>query len=84
MYLTNLQPCVPIVYHQRDSKSLEKFGTNITAEWKPDSSKIVIAVSEFLSKTHLNYHFFYLDLRRPSDFLQIKRNFKSKRALHPD
>ncbi|KAL1501674.1 hypothetical protein ABEB36_006962 [Hypothenemus hampei] len=46
------KPCVPIVYHKRDLKSLEKFGSNITAEWKPDSSKIVIATSE----GHLIYY----------------------------
>ncbi|CAH0551725.1 unnamed protein product [Brassicogethes aeneus] len=40
------KPCVPIVFHRRSSKSLEKFGTNILAEWKPDSSMIVIATSE--------------------------------------
>ncbi|CAG9764875.1 unnamed protein product [Ceutorhynchus assimilis] len=40
------KPCVPIVYHRRNAQSLEKFGTNITAEWKPDSSKIVVATSE--------------------------------------
>ncbi|ERL90008.1 hypothetical protein D910_07366, partial [Dendroctonus ponderosae] len=46
------KPCVPIVYHRRTGKSLEKFGTNVTAEWKPDSSKIVIATSE----GHLLYY----------------------------
>ncbi|XP_060529369.1 guanine nucleotide exchange factor subunit Rich-like isoform X1 [Cylas formicarius] len=40
------KPCVPIVFHRRNTQSLEKFGTNITAEWKPDSEKIVIATSE--------------------------------------
>ncbi|XP_066249588.1 guanine nucleotide exchange factor subunit Rich isoform X2 [Euwallacea similis] len=46
------KPCVPIVFHRRDTKSLEKFGMNVTAEWKPDSSKIVIATSE----GHLLYY----------------------------
>ncbi|XP_017769219.1 PREDICTED: guanine nucleotide exchange factor subunit Rich [Nicrophorus vespilloides] len=40
------KPCVPIVYHQRPKQSLEKFGTNVIVEWKPDSSKLVIATSE--------------------------------------
>ena len=40
----NLQPCVPIVFYRRPPQSLEKFGTNILAEWKPDSSMIVVAV----------------------------------------
>ncbi|KAK9874059.1 hypothetical protein WA026_002414 [Henosepilachna vigintioctopunctata] len=40
------KPCVPIVYHRRTSKSLEKFGTNVMVEWKPDSSMIVIVTSE--------------------------------------
>lgn len=38
------QPCVPIVFHRRTPESLHKFGVNLTVEWKPDSSKIVIAV----------------------------------------
>ncbi|XP_076267797.1 guanine nucleotide exchange factor subunit Rich isoform X2 [Rhynchophorus ferrugineus] len=40
------KPCVPIVFHRRTEQSLSKFGTNVSAEWKPDSSKIVIATSE--------------------------------------
>ncbi|XP_030754447.1 guanine nucleotide exchange factor subunit Rich isoform X2 [Sitophilus oryzae] len=40
------KPCVPIVFHRRNTESLSKFGTNIIAEWKPDSSKIVVATSE--------------------------------------
>lgn len=39
-----LQPCVPIVFHRRSPESLEKLGTNLLVEWKPDSSMIVIAV----------------------------------------
>lgn len=46
------KPCVPIVFHQRTSKSLEKYGTNILAEWKPDSSMIVVVTSE----GHLLYY----------------------------
>ncbi|XP_072379724.1 guanine nucleotide exchange factor subunit Rich [Diabrotica undecimpunctata] len=40
------RPCVPIVFHRRSQVSIEKFGTNVIAEWKPDSSMIVIATSE--------------------------------------
>lgn len=40
------KPCVPIVFHRRTSKSLEKYGLNLLAEWKPDSSQIVIVTSE--------------------------------------
>ncbi|XP_063921196.1 guanine nucleotide exchange factor subunit Rich-like isoform X2 [Zophobas morio] len=40
------KPCVPIVFYRRPPQSLEKFGTNILAEWKPDSSMIVVATSE--------------------------------------
>ncbi|CAH1163628.1 unnamed protein product [Phaedon cochleariae] len=40
------KPCLPIVFHRRSTNSVEKFGANVTAEWKPDSSMIVIATSE--------------------------------------
>ncbi|XP_057664090.1 guanine nucleotide exchange factor subunit Rich [Diorhabda carinulata] len=40
------RPCVPIVFHRRSRISIEKFGTNVLTEWKPDSSMIVIATSE--------------------------------------
>ncbi|KAJ8935417.1 hypothetical protein NQ314_012836, partial [Rhamnusium bicolor] len=52
-------PCVPIVFHRRSIKSLDKFGTNVTAEWKPDSSMIVIATSEG--------HLLFYKLGVPSD-----------------
>lgn len=39
------KPCVPITYHRRDEKSLQEFGKNKFLQWKPDSSKLVIAVS---------------------------------------
>ncbi|KAJ8926000.1 hypothetical protein NQ315_009855 [Exocentrus adspersus] len=53
------KPCVPIVFQRRSTKSLEKFGTNVTAEWKPDSSMIVIATSEG--------HLLFYKLGVPSD-----------------
>ncbi|KAJ8949273.1 hypothetical protein NQ318_022788 [Aromia moschata] len=53
------KPCVPIVFHRRSFKSLEKFGTNVIAEWKPDSSMIVIATSEG--------HLLFYKLEVPSD-----------------
>ncbi|CAG9862515.1 unnamed protein product [Phyllotreta striolata] len=40
------RPCVPITFHRRSVSSIEKYGTNVIAEWKPDSSMIVIATSE--------------------------------------
>lgn len=40
-----LKPCVPIVFHRRSPESLQKFGANVIVEWKPDSSRIVVAVS---------------------------------------
>ncbi|KAK4884322.1 hypothetical protein RN001_000593 [Aquatica leii] len=40
------KPCVPIVFHRRTSDSLNKFGTNVVVEWKPDSSMLVIVTSE--------------------------------------
>ncbi|CAH1993437.1 unnamed protein product [Acanthoscelides obtectus] len=53
------KPCVPIVYQKRTSKSIEKFGTNVLAEWKPDSSMIVVATSEG--------HLLFYKLGVPSD-----------------
>ncbi|KAJ8983589.1 hypothetical protein NQ317_019442 [Molorchus minor] len=53
------KPCVPIVFHRRSPKCLEKFGTNVIAEWKPDSSMIVIATSEG--------HLLFYKLEVPSD-----------------
>ncbi|EFA06481.2 guanine nucleotide exchange factor subunit Rich [Tribolium castaneum] len=40
------KPCVPIVFYRRTPQSLEKFGTNILTEWKPDSSMVAVATSE--------------------------------------
>ncbi|KAK9744460.1 RIC1 [Popillia japonica] len=40
------KPCVPIVFHRRSKESLEKIGSNVLMEWKPDSSMIVIARTE--------------------------------------
>ncbi|XP_025831130.1 guanine nucleotide exchange factor subunit Rich-like [Agrilus planipennis] len=40
------KPCVPIVFHRRDSNSIAKFGSNVFLEWKPDSSMFVIVTSE--------------------------------------
>lgn len=40
------RPCVPITFHRRSPISIQKYGTNVIAEWKPDSSMIVIATSE--------------------------------------
>ncbi|KAF5272536.1 hypothetical protein FQA39_LY07860 [Lamprigera yunnana] len=40
------KPCVPIVFQRRGLDSVIKFGTNVTVEWKPDSSMLVIVTSE--------------------------------------
>ncbi|XP_074042541.1 guanine nucleotide exchange factor subunit Rich isoform X2 [Leptinotarsa decemlineata] len=53
------KPCVPIVFQRRSTESIEKFGTNVIAEWKPDSSMIVIATSEG--------HLLYYKIGVPSD-----------------
>jgi hypothetical protein len=39
------KPAVPISYHRRDERSVQEFGKNKFLQWKPDSSKLVIAVS---------------------------------------
>lgn len=43
------KPCVPITYHQRSEKCIAENGTNAFIEWKIDSSKLVVAVSTYLS-----------------------------------
>ncbi|KAK5648957.1 hypothetical protein RI129_003849 [Pyrocoelia pectoralis] len=40
------KPCVPIDFHRRSLQSIQKFGVNVTVEWKPDSSMLVIVTSE--------------------------------------
>ncbi|XP_059616429.1 guanine nucleotide exchange factor subunit Rich-like [Phlebotomus argentipes] len=40
------KPCVPIVCHRRDAKSIEKHGRNMLVEWKPDSSMLVIVTED--------------------------------------
>ena len=45
VHRTALQPCVPIVFHKRSIESIQKLGSNVIVEWKPDSSMLVVAVS---------------------------------------
>ncbi|XP_037295110.1 guanine nucleotide exchange factor subunit Rich isoform X2 [Manduca sexta] len=40
------KPTVPIVYHKRSTESLQRLGTNVGVEWKPDSSMLCISTSE--------------------------------------
>ncbi|CAG5036170.1 unnamed protein product [Parnassius apollo] len=40
------KPTVPIVFHKRNTESLQRLGINIGVEWKPDSSMICISTSE--------------------------------------
>lgn len=37
---------MPIVSNRRTQKSLEKRGTNVLVEWKPDSNMLVVVVSK--------------------------------------
>lgn len=39
------KPCVPITFHGRDQKCIRENGQNAFLQWKPDSSKLVVAVS---------------------------------------
>ncbi|XP_014479745.1 PREDICTED: guanine nucleotide exchange factor subunit Rich [Dinoponera quadriceps] len=40
------KPCVPIVFSRRSETSLRKYGWNVLAQWRPDSSMLVIATSD--------------------------------------
>ncbi|XP_037044247.1 guanine nucleotide exchange factor subunit Rich [Bradysia coprophila] len=40
------KPCVPIVSNRRTQKSLEKSGTNVLVEWKPDSNMLVVVTTD--------------------------------------
>ncbi|XP_047519438.1 guanine nucleotide exchange factor subunit Rich [Pieris napi] len=40
------KPSVSIVYHKRNSESIQRLGINVGIEWKPDSSMICISTSE--------------------------------------
>ena len=39
------KPVTPITFHKRNQKCIEENGKNLFVEWKPDSSKLVVAVS---------------------------------------
>lgn len=57
------KPCVEIVIYTRNKQSIESFGYNICANWKPDSSIIVSQTSkDFLL-------FFRIGMKDPSDEL---------------
>jgi hypothetical protein len=45
MEVLSFQPCVPIVLHRRSCESVEDIGMNELVEWRPDSSMLVVAVS---------------------------------------
>ena len=40
-----VKPCVPIISHRRSKSSVEELGKNVLAQWRPDSSMIVVVVS---------------------------------------
>ncbi|KAG1667219.1 RAB6A-GEF complex partner protein 1 [Nymphon striatum] len=65
------EPCVHIVSFQRNAASIEEFGYNSLAEWKLDSSMIVVATS----KKHLI--FIKVDSQHSKDsFLYVQRDSK--------
>ncbi|XP_014234303.1 guanine nucleotide exchange factor subunit Rich [Trichogramma pretiosum] len=39
-------PCIPLVYQRRTKDCLDKYGQNVTFEWRPDSSMLVVATAE--------------------------------------
>ncbi|XP_037067862.1 LOW QUALITY PROTEIN: guanine nucleotide exchange factor subunit Rich-like [Pollicipes pollicipes] len=48
------KPALPITCHKRSQESLEKHGTNIDLQWRPDSTMLVITTSKnFLLFFHL-------------------------------
>ena len=42
-----VKPCVPIISHRRSPASIQELGRNVLAQWRPDSSMIVVIVSTF-------------------------------------
>ena len=40
-----VKPCVPIISHRRSKTSVDELGKNVLAQWRPDSSMIVVVVS---------------------------------------
>ncbi|CAB4066315.1 RIC1 [Lepeophtheirus salmonis] len=44
-----IKPCVPIICHRRCENSLEELGNNVSVQWKPDSSMLIVSTS----KSHL-------------------------------
>ena len=39
-----VKPCVPIISHRRSPSSIQELGHNVLAQWRPDSSMIVVVV----------------------------------------
>ena len=52
-----VKPCVPIISHRRSPSSIQELGRNVLAQWRPDSSMIVVVVSTSIYiPTYLKYH----------------------------
>lgn len=57
------KPCVEIVVYTRNKQSIESFGSNVCANWKPDSSIVAAQTcKDFLL-------FFKIGMKDPSDEL---------------
>ena len=41
-----VKPCVPIISHRRSKNSVDELGKNVLAQWRPDSSMIVVVVRQ--------------------------------------
>ncbi|XP_066965067.1 guanine nucleotide exchange factor subunit Rich isoform X3 [Macrobrachium rosenbergii] len=61
------RPCVPVVVHRRSDESVEKLGTNLFLEWRPDSSMIVVATD----KNYLVYYSIVVDESRREVYEQV-------------
>ena len=65
-----VKPCVPIISHRRSKSSVEELGKNVLAQWRPDSSMIVVVVSV---EKYCNY-WFHLKTQN-INFLNRKRKW---------
>uniref|UniRef100_T1J6Q4 CNH domain-containing protein n=1 Tax=Strigamia maritima TaxID=126957 RepID=T1J6Q4_STRMM len=65
------KPCVQILSYRRSFESIELFGVNCSAEWKPDCS----ALATVTSKDNIIFYMLDIDLSR-SKFLYEQRDSK--------
>ncbi|XP_043236025.1 guanine nucleotide exchange factor subunit Rich-like [Amphibalanus amphitrite] len=61
------KPPLPIACHKRSQESLEKHGTNIDLQWRPDSSMVVVTTS----KNFLLFFHLAVDNRKTSVYQQV-------------